>query len=69
MPLDVIPNQEFLKFISIQGDKKAFQNLELILSLEKKYPGMFAKVMTNFDKAKLYRNTLDENGKPIKVAS
>ena len=22
MPLDVVPNQEFLEFISIQGDKK-----------------------------------------------
>ena len=28
MPLDVVPNQEFLKFISIQGDKKNLQNLE-----------------------------------------
>jgi len=68
MPLDVAPNQEFLKFISIQGGKKKLQNLEIILNLEKNYPGMFIKVMTNFDNAKSYRESLDENGKPIKVS-
>ena len=45
MPLDVVPNQEFLEFISIQGDKKNLQNLELILNLERNYPGMFIEVM------------------------
>lgn len=68
MPLDVVPNQEFLKFISIQGDKKDLQNLELILHLERNYPGMFIKVMSNFDDANSYRESLDENGKPIKVS-
>lgn len=68
MPLDVVPNQEFLEFISIQGDKKNLQNLELILNLERNYPGMFIEVMSNFDKAKSYRETLDDSGKPIKVS-
>ena len=68
MPLDVQPNQEFLKFISIQGDKKNLQNLDLILNLERNYPGMFIKVMSNFDEAKSYRETLDDSGKPIKVS-
>ena len=68
MPLDVVPSQEFLKFISIQGDKKNLQNLELILNLERNYPGMFIKVMSNFDEAKSYRETLDDSGKPIKVS-
>ena len=68
MPLDVVPNQEFLKFISIQGDKKNLQNLDLILNLERNYPGMFIKVMSNFDEAKSYRETLDDSGKPIKVS-
>lgn len=68
MPLDSKPNQEFLKFISIQGDKKNFQNLEMILNLERNYPGMFVKVMTNFDDAKSYRESLNENGKPVKVS-
>jgi len=68
MPLDVEPNQEFLKFISIQGDKKKFQNIELLLNLERNYPGIFIKVMAEFDKAKSRRESLDENGKPIKVS-
>ena len=40
----------------------------MILNLERNYPGMFVKVMTNFDDAKLHRESLDENGKPIKVS-
>jgi len=67
MPLDVIPNQDFLKFITIQGDKKNFKNLELLLNLEIDYPDMLMKVMSNFDKAKSYRQSLDKDGKPIRV--
>ncbi len=44
------------------------ENLELLINLEKNYPGMFIKVMTNFEDAKSYRNTLDETGKPITVS-
>ena len=65
MPLDAQPNQEFLKFISIQGDKKNLQNLELILNLEKNYPGMFIKVMSNFNEAKSHKKTPDKSGKKI----
>ena len=68
MPIDAKPNQEFVKFISVQGDKKNLPNLELILNLERDFPGMFVKVITNFDKAKSYRETLDDNGKPIKLS-
>lgn len=68
MPYNIKPNQEFLKFISIQGDKKKFQNLETLLNLEQKNPGIFACVMANFEDAKSYRETLDENGKPIKLS-
>ena len=67
MPLDTEPNQEFLKFISIQGSENKFTNLEKILNLEEKYPGMFMKVMVNFDHAKSYRKSLNEKGMPIKV--
>ena len=45
MPLDLKPNQDFLKFIAIQGEKKNFQNLETLLNLERNYPGMFVKVI------------------------
>lgn len=68
MPFDVKPNQEFLKFISIQGNKKNLPNLELILNLNEIFPGMFVKVMSNFNGAKSYRESLDENGKPIIVS-
>lgn len=68
MPIDIQPNQDFLKFISIQGDKKNFQNLEMVLNLERNYPGMFIKIMTNFEEARSYRETLDEKGKPIRVS-
>ena len=67
MPLDTEPNQEFLKFISIQVSENKFTNLEKILNLEEKYPGMFMKVMVNFDHAKSYRKSLNEKGMPIKV--
>jgi hypothetical protein len=40
----------------------------MILNLERNYPGMFIKVMTNFDDAKSHRESLDENGKPIKFS-
>lgn len=57
MPLDVQPNQEFLEFISIQGDKKNLQNLDLILELESSYPSIFTKVMSNFNRAKHFIET------------
>lgn len=68
MPLDVVPNQEFLKFISIHGEKKNLENLEMLLNLERNYPLIFIKVMTNFDEAKSYRETLDDSGRPTKVS-
>lgn len=81
MPLDSEPNQEFFKFISEEKVKKEkdengntiskeskLENLELILNLERNYPGMFIKVITNFNDAKSHRESLDENGKPIKVS-
>lgn len=81
MPLDSKPNQEFLEFISVENVKKekddngntvskkvTLENLEMILNLERNYPGMFVKVMTNFEKAKLHRGNIDEKGKPIKVS-
>lgn len=68
MPLDTVPNQDFLKFLSQQGDKRKLPNLEMILNLENRFPGMFVKVMLNFDKARLFRESLDENGMPIIVS-
>ncbi len=79
MPLDVKPNQDFLKFLSHQDVKKVkdgkgdtikkqtgFSNLEMLLDLERNYHGMFTKVMSNFDNAKAYRDCLDEKRKSYK---
>ena len=68
LPLETKPNQDFLKFISQVGDKKKFSNLELLLNLNKSHPGMFVKVMTNFDRAKSFRTTLNEQGKPTTLS-
>lgn len=57
-----------MEFISVQGNKKEFPNLGLLLSLEKEYPRMFVKVMLDFEEVKSMRETLDENGKPIKLS-
>lgn len=55
-------SQEFLKFITPQGKKN--DNLELLIRMEQNYPGIFAKVMASFEKAKEYRITLAEDGTP-----
>lgn len=67
MPISAKADQEFLKFISVQGSKRKLENLDMLTSLESNNPGMFIKVMTNFEKAKSYRTSLDENGKPITI--
>lgn len=55
-----------MKFIDI-NQKNKLQNLELLLNLERNHPGIFVKVISNFDKAKSFRDCLDEDGRPIKV--
>lgn len=65
MPFGTKPNQDFLKFISKRrGKEKKFENVDILLELEEKYPGIFARIMTNFDSVKEYRNILDERGLP-----
>ncbi len=81
MPFETEPSQGFLKFISEEKVEKKkdengrtirreikLENLELLMNLEKSHPGMFTKVMTNFEEAKSYRKCLDENGKPIQIS-
>lgn len=64
LPLDTKINQEFLKCISEQGEKKSLPNLEVLLNFEKDNPKTFINVMRNFSSK--YRETLDKNGKPVK---
>lgn len=67
MPFETDSNQEFLRFIALK-DKDKFQNLDLLIALERKYSGVFCKIMGNFEEAKSFRDCLDEQGKPIKIA-
>lgn len=67
LSMDVEPNQKFLKFISQTVGRKKFENLEMLLRLEQQHPEMFVKVMSNFESAEKYRETLDNTGKPIRV--
>ena len=68
MPFKTKPNQEFLRFLSMQnGDKNNLPNVDLLLDLEKEYPETFMKVMANFEEAKSYRTILNEDGIPKKL--
>lgn len=67
LPIGTKPDQAFFTFISQKGGKAKFENLDLLMELETNHPGMFIKVMTNFEEAKSYRETLNEEGKPITV--
>ena len=60
MPVGVNPNQEFLEFLLGNGDIRKSNNFGVIFSLELQYPGIFAKIMSDFNKAKSFRETLDE---------
>lgn len=62
------PDQDFLKFISEQNRYKNFKNLKILFELEKEKPGIFAKVMSDFQKAKSYRKTLNEKGVTKRVS-
>lgn len=80
LPIGTKPDQAFVKFIAEEKTVKEkdesgrtikkgnkFENLDMLMSLEQSHPGMLIKVMTNFEEAKSFRDTLDETGKPIKV--
>ncbi len=60
LPLGLVANQNFLKFLSVSVGKK-FQNLEMLLKLESKSSGIFVKVMSEFEKVKGFRAKIDEN--------
>lgn len=68
MPTNTKPNQKFLKYISQAEGKnrnKRFINLELLINMDKKYPGIFASVMNNFDSVIELREGLDKDGIPV----
>lgn len=66
LPLDFDsnPSQEFLRFITVRDENKNYPNLDMLLNLEDLHPGIFSKVMINFDELKGRKVGLNENGKP-----
>ena len=54
-------NQNFIKFLAPQG--KDFGNLNLLLDMEEEYPGIFTKVMSNFNEVEKYRIMVDDTGR------
>ena len=68
MPFDIKPNEDYLKFLSVCDKKNNYVNVHILLNLEKDYPGIFTKVMSNFNEVKQYRITLNELGNPIKLS-
>ena len=68
LQIDVKANDNFLKFLSVHGEKKNLNNIELILELEKSYNGLFTELMSNFDEVYILRNSFDKDGLPVKVS-
>ena len=68
MDYNVNPNQDFLNFITVQDNKKSFPNLRLLLDMENKYTGIFFKAMSEFDKLKLRKDTVDLDGNPVTIS-
>lgn len=81
IPANIKPSQEFLRFISEEAIEKVkdesgrtirketkFVNLELLIRLEKECPGIFAKAMCHFDEIKTSRESLNEEGKLVKLS-
>lgn len=66
LPLNLKPDQDFLKFISNRDNKK-FQNLELLLEFEDTNPGIFERIVKRFHIVKKYRTSIGEDGKPCTV--
>ena len=58
-------SQDCLNFLSVLDENKKLSNVEMLLSFEKKFRGIFAKVLKNFDEVKNYRKDVDERGKNI----
>lgn len=62
------PNEAFVRFLSVKGDKNEYVNMEMLLNLDKTYPNLFVRVMNRFDNAKQHRTTFDKNGRLVNVS-
>ena len=69
LPTNTTPDQDFVKFLATQGGEgKKYMHADMLMRLEKEMPGMFIKVMTNFERASSYRTTLTDDGKPTNLS-
>lgn len=67
LPLNVQPNQEFLKFLSIREKDGKFSNMEMLKKLDNDYPGILIKTIKQFPLAMQYRTSLKETGTPVNI--
>lgn len=67
LSLKIKPSQDLIKFLSTKGESKNLPNIDMLETLEIKYPGIFAKVISNFEDVKGLRIGLDEKGMPYNV--
>lgn len=64
LPLDVKPNQELLKFLSLRDKNGSFPNVKLLQQLDEDHPGLLVKVISDFGTALQYREEIKEDGTP-----
>ena len=62
LPIEINVPDNFIKFIS-HNNKGRFDNIDLLVELEKEYKGIFCKTMFSFDDVIKLRNNIDDNGR------
>ena len=60
---DLKMNFDMTNYLLARGHGKELLNIKNILKLEIEYPGIFSKIIMNFDKVSKIRRTLGEDGK------
>ena len=67
LSVDTRPNQLFVRFISLSNADR-LPNVEMLIELEKNNKEIFAKTMSNFNKAIGFKKYIDEKGIPRKLS-
>ncbi len=63
LSINIKVSDGFIKFISHNNNNKEFDNINLLLELEKRNKGIFIRTMFSFDNVEKLRNGINENGK------
>lgn len=66
--LDTTPSQNFVKFLMTKNDKNEYENLKLLLELNKKFPNIFSRLIPEFNKVMQHRISTNAKGKPVKLS-